>query len=283
MYNIGFRAHDLGQFEKVKDLAAAVNEVRERAPLQLAPMKSFPSLKDGIFSPEFASEVKANLNVSIIGCYINPIHPDEDERRRGIERFKRFLEVQKAYGAAAVGTETGSRDPDCNYHRETSSKASLETFYRSMDELMDKAAQRGAQIAIEPVAANHTICSFKRVEDLIRRYDSGNLKIIMDAANIAPLSGIPEADGSALPVPTDEAVIAYISAFMDIAGDRLTAVHVKNYVLDERGAKAGDKCADEGAINWRVLLPYIASRAPQVSFLIEGPLKDRDKFLSWFK
>lgn len=280
MYNIGFRAHDFGSYQSVEALSETVNSIINNAPLQLAPLKSFPSKGVDVFSEDFASLCSSLLNVRIIGSYFNPVHPDEDERRHGIDVFSRFLSVANAYGAYAVATETGSIDPDCGYHPDTGKEETLFLFYRSLECMMNSAQKYNARVAIEPVSTNHTISTLKRMEDMIRRFDSDNLAIILDVANITPLSGIMERDGVSLPKPSDNALCAFLSDFISIAGPHLAAVHVKNYALDGKGAKISDLKADEGAINWNLACSFINERYPEIPFLIEGSLNDRELFLS---
>lgn len=278
MYNIGFRAHDFGSFRSPLELGKAIDSVKKGAPLQLAPFKSFPSLERKVLTEEFALQAAENLNIRIIGSYFNPVHPNEEKRREGIERFKRFLDLSSYYGAYAVGTETGSLDPECGYHEGTSNPEVLDTFYRTLEELLEHAEKKGGRVAIEPVATNHTISSLERMENMIRRFDTPCLAIILDISNIAPLSGIKEKDGTSRPRPTEEAIISFIDDFTTIAGDRLSAAHVKNYELDSRGMKVCDLPADRGAIDWRIAAAHLESRYPSLPLLIEGPLLNRHEF-----
>ena len=48
----------------------------------------------------------------MLGCYINPVHPDEAARRREVDRFIERLRYAKDIGADMVGTETGRFSPD---------------------------------------------------------------------------------------------------------------------------------------------------------------------------
>ena len=283
MYNFGFRAHDLGVFSSPLELAEKVDSLIKKAPLQLAPSKSFPSVGEDVFSEDFARVCASSLNVSILGSYFNPVHPDPDERRKGLDIFKRYLALANSYGAEAVATETGSIDPDCGYHPGTGEKSTLSTFYTSLDEMLESAAKNNTRVAIEPVSTNHTISTLERMDDMIRRFDSDNLAIILDIANIAPIGGIAESDGAALVHPSPEALRNFLSAFFQIAGKRLVAVHVKNYGLDDRGTKICDLAADDGAVDWTVAASYICESYPDIPLLIEGSLKDSTSFFSLFK
>ena len=81
----------------------------------------------GHYSPAFAGKIgeelgKRGLHVSVLGCYINPVHPDEAARRREVDRFIERLRYAKDIGADMVGTETGRFSPDMAVTALTQSK-----------------------------------------------------------------------------------------------------------------------------------------------------------------
>ena len=118
MLQFGMRAHDccppLPMTECFDTLAA--NGLRR---VQLAFEKSISDcdFSTGRYSPGFAGKIgeelgKRGLHVSVLGCYINPVHPDEAARRREVDRFIERLRYAKDIGVDMVGTETGRFSPD---------------------------------------------------------------------------------------------------------------------------------------------------------------------------
>lgn len=48
--------------------------------------------------------------MAVLGCYINPVNPDEKERQKAVAKFIEHLKYAKVIGADMVGTETGRYD-----------------------------------------------------------------------------------------------------------------------------------------------------------------------------
>ncbi len=116
--NIGVRAHDYGQ-GSVKEIAERIGQYPVNC-VQLALPKSFPFILEqpGQISPGFGNYVRdvfaeQDINIAVLGCYINPIHPDPVERELSLQRFEEHLQFARDFGCAIVGTETGSRHAPC--------------------------------------------------------------------------------------------------------------------------------------------------------------------------
>ena len=273
MMRFGVRAHDLGSFTTPEALAAAVRTFGEHLPVQLAVAKSFPS--SGPLNEEFALRIKEafdarGVSIAVLGCYINPIHPDIAERKRQLKRFEEHLKVAPILGALMVGTETGSIRPDCSYHPDTAEPENLETLYTSLDRLVEYAAKVGSVVAVEAVAKQNTICTIERMARLSERFDTPHLKIIYDPVNLIPWIGIPEADGSYRPKPSLEAQRAFTDHAIDAFGSRVAALHVKDFVLNENGFKTGNLPALEGVFDWPALLADLRTRKISVPALLEN-------------
>jgi sugar phosphate isomerase/epimerase len=216
----------------------------------------------------------------VLGCYFNPVQPSDQLLEQQLRRFEQHLRIQHAIGASCVGTETGSIDPSCAYHPDTQEPWVLDRFYHSLERLLTVAEKEHATVAIEAVAKNHTISTIGRVRNMIERFDSPSLGIIFDLANLTPFTGIPEADGSFRATPSAEAQTAFVTAYLSIVKNRLKAIHVKNYRLGNDGIKIGDLPADEGAIDWKTVIPLIETAAPGTPCILEGPFPHADGFMT---
>ena len=90
MKNIGFRAHDFGTFSSVEDLGKTVSQVRSPSFIQLALGKVIkPSRSWQEWDEEYISGVRDTLasygvSIAVVGCYINPVHPDGEKRKENI-------------------------------------------------------------------------------------------------------------------------------------------------------------------------------------------------------
>ena len=112
---IGVRAHDLGRDSA--DLLAEKVAARGLKCVQLTLHEAIQGMDGaaGRLNPGLAYEIgaafrKRDVQIAVLSCYINPIHPDERERGRQIELFKEHLRFVRDFGCGMVATETGSVD-----------------------------------------------------------------------------------------------------------------------------------------------------------------------------
>ena len=78
--------------------------------IQLAMGKSIAgyNFDHGHYSPGFARMIRKKLDendihVAVLGCYINPVNPDEKERQKAVAKFIEHLKYAKVIGADMVG------------------------------------------------------------------------------------------------------------------------------------------------------------------------------------
>ncbi len=276
MPRIGYRAHDFGSFDSASALGERIESIRPSC-IQLALNKVIPSAKpwqewDEEYISGIASDLRAHgVTVAIIGCYINPINPDKEARKKEIERFGRSLSLASAFGCPYVGTETGTIAPDGGFHIDTSNPGNLAIFRDSLARMLDLAEKHDAYVAIEAVARNHSISTIERMADILSRFQTTRLKTIFDPVNLIPYTGITEADGVSLRVPSEEAEQRFISRVLDLYGERMVAVHCKDYILDpETGTKIGDLPALTGVFRWASFARELRKRNIDVPWLLEN-------------
>lgn len=258
MIKVGYRAHDFGSFETATELGKRVAQVDPEGIIQLALKKVIPSSRpwkdwDEEYISGIRDELKAQgVRVAIVGCYINCIAQDEEVRKKEIARFKKSLSLTKAFGCPYVGTETGTASPSGGgYSIETSSPKNLDLFKDTLSQLLDAAEKYDAYVAVECVARTHTISSRERMARIIESMGTDRLKTIFDPVNLIPYTGIPESDGVALEIPSEEAEAKFVSDVLDLYKGRLVAIHCKDYVLDKAtGFKHGDLPALTGVFRW---------------------------------
>lgn len=272
MKTFGIRAHDLGTFSSPEALATKIATYGS-LPIQLAIAKSFPSLAP--LTEELAETIRRafdaqGIRVAVLGSYINPIHPDKEERELQLRSFETHLSLAPIIGAAMVGTETGSVTPNCSYHPDTADPKNLEILYASLDRLVNHAAKVGSVVAVEAVAKQHTISSIERMAHLAKRFDTPHLQIIYDPVNLVPWIGLPEDDDSYRSTPSVEAQRRFTDAALDSFGSRIAALHVKDFALNADGFKIGDLPVLEGVFHWREFLADLRRRTIDVPALLEN-------------
>ncbi len=276
MNNIGFRAHDFGSFPSVSALAETVASVKTPAFIQLALGKVVKSSKPWQeWDEEYIAGVAKDLSdkgvgIAVVGCYINPVHPDENEREKQLERFEKSLELNRAFGCRVVGTETGSWTPDISYSLDTFTDKVFTVFLKSIERMVKAAEKYDAICAIEAVSYHHTICSVERMARVLETFPSDHLKVIYDPVNLIPINGIREKDGSFPAVASQEAQRDFYTQALDAYGQRICAIHCKDYVLDEKGFKCGDLPALTGVFDWKNFFKELRERKLDVPVLLEN-------------
>lgn len=276
MLDFGFRAHDFGSFDSADELGKTISKVQTPSHIQLALGKVIKNTRPwNSWDEEYISSISSTLlsygiRTSVIGCYINPVNPDPELRKKEIERFKTSLRLSKAFGTNIVGTETGSFTPDNSYSVKTSSEQVLSIFYKSLDEMLNCAIKEDAICAIEPVNKQHTICSIERAMAMIEKFDDPHLKIILDPINLLPWTGLIEEDGSVLERPSEKAMKEYTNSCLSLLSKHIVAIHIKDFILDKNGYKIGTIPAPKGVFNWSILLNKLRELKLEVPILLEN-------------
>lgn len=255
MISFGFRGHDFPDNE----ISALVRRCRdlEVTHLQLALRKSFPDLiQDGVFSPGLARHLKTELErggvaVSVLGCYINPIHPDEQTRQTEVSRFCEMLRFAKYMGADMVGTETGNLGKTPEDNRTASV---YQTFMQSMRQIVSCAEKLGVMVGVEGVA-HHTIHCPKKMRQFLDEIDSPNVSVIFDAVNL-----IDTANAARQEEMMDEAFALF--------GERISVIHLKDYTVRNGIKQAAE--VGEGDLNFEHLFALCKKNKPYIHAVAEG-------------
>jgi sugar phosphate isomerase/epimerase len=261
MLSLGLRAHDYGRLppEQLADTLAAF----QPDSIQLALSKAFsgPYLP-GSLSPGYARRIrnvfeKRDISIAVLGCYINPVHPDPAVREGMLRGFEEHLRYARDFGCALVGTETGSCKADCSYPPDTARPETFDLLCGSVERLIRTAEKCGSIVAVEAVADQHTVSSIELLDRLLRRLASPALKVIYDPVNLIPAAGLPE---------TQE---TFFTRAFDCFGEHIAAVHVKDFRIRE-GGKTGDLPAGTGDLDYPALLKILLERKPGVDILLEN-------------
>lgn len=258
--NIGVRAHDYGE-GLPEEIAERIGRYAVKC-IQLSPAKSFPFIKEvpGQLTPGFANHVRdafaiRQINIAVLGCYINPIHPDPEIRELSLQRFEEHLTFARDFGCSIVGTETGSRNADCSYHLDNHSEEAFEELVVSVRRLADVAERQGVFVGIEGVAHHHTVNTYERMEQLLARVNSPNVKVIYDPVNFFPLDQCEQQQEL-----MDDAFARF--------GEHIVAIHCKDFV-NNNGVKDGDLPSGSGEMDHAHLFRLIEQNKPFVHVILE--------------
>jgi len=255
---LGVRMHDFGK-RSIEEHARAISAKGFKA-VQLAPPKAIAGLEGGVgrLNPGLANYLGDTLNkygirVAVLGCYINPVHPDKEERRRQLALFKEYLHYARDFGCSVVGTETGSLNADFSFHPDNHGEAAFELLVNSVRELAEEAEKSGATMAVEGVA-KYVMNSPERIRRLIDRIDSNHLQVIFDPVNLLTADNFNDQD-------------RIIKKSFELFGDRIVALHAKDFIVDAgeiRSVQAG-----KGSLNYELIFGLLKQYKPMSYVLME--------------
>jgi L-ribulose-5-phosphate 3-epimerase len=255
--NLGIRAHDIEN----RPLEELVNEIacKGLTCVQLALSKSFDiKAEPGVLSPGLAHYIgsafsKQNIQIAVLGCYFNMIHPDQGERRKGLDCFKEHIRYARDFGCSIVATETGNVNPEIIYTKENFKEEPFLEVVESVRELVREAEKFGVIVGIE-AGVNHPIYSPKVMKRLLDSVDSNNLQVIFDPVNL-------------LTIDTYKHQVEIFQEAFDLFGDRIIALHAKDFVLEDEQLKT--VAVGQGLLNYDAVLKLIKDKKPYINILME--------------
>ncbi|HZK26891.1 MAG TPA: sugar phosphate isomerase/epimerase family protein [Thermoclostridium sp.] len=260
---IGIRAHDVGKMP-VKVLAKEIAKKGFRC-IHFAPQKAITDFDTslGKLNPGMAKEIrealyKEDVLISVLGCYINPVHPDEKLRRDSLEHFKEFIRFARDFGCNIVATETGSLNYDWSYTPENSSPKAFEMIVESVAELVREAEKFGVIVCIEGVTS-HTVSTPQIMKRVLDRIDSNNLQVLFDPVNLLAADKV-------------DSQKEMINEAFDLFGDRICIIHAKDFIVQD-GVKKSVPIG-EGLLDYPFFIKKVKECKLGIEILIEDSKPD---------
>ena len=262
MLQFGMRAHD---FSGAKPAAAFVKDISEAGirHVQLAFEKSFSDIdfRTGNYSAGLGNYIaqlmnQNQLHCAVLGCYINPVVPDEALRQKEVARFVERLRYAKHMGADMVGTETGRYSIDFAPTPATDSSECYKTLLKSFSEICTCAQSLGVVVGVEGVF-DHTLSTPQKMKQFLDDLACPNIEVILDFANLIS------------PDHTDvETQQKIAEQAFELYGDRISVLHLKDCVVDDAGVQ---KCVQpgQGLIRPQTVLKLVKQSKPYIIGLIE--------------
>ena len=254
MLDLGFRTHDFGRkFRDADEIGSLASSFRKNACLHFAPYKAFDDAPRPL-TQQWAAETKSALSahgvrVAILGCYINPVHPDPDVLEKELAKFENGIDVANALGAGLVATETGSLDARNIRCEDTWTDKNWSRFLKIIERLLTRAVKNDVVMAIEAVADKNTVDTPDRMFRVMETFKSPNLRCLFDAVNIMPIKGV------------DDFASWYDEALSMLA-PYISAMHLKDYVWADfmpnypyatPPVKKGNIAIGEGLFPWKTV------------------------------
>lgn len=265
MFQIGIRLHDvnakLGAEEQTLEARADKAKAEGFSCLHLALSKvikgmSFDdcALTEGLALYVRRTLATRELDVAVLGCYLNLAHPDPEKLWEIQSRYYGHLRTAVLMGAGVVGTETGAPNPEYRMDEQTHTAQALDTFIRGLAPVVERAEHWGVSIAIEPVW-KHIVYDTDRALQVLRAIASPNLRIILDPVNLLYAGNAGERD-------------RIIGEAIDKLGEYVAVVHLKDFIPDGTELKAVP--AGMGKMNHTRILRFIKERKPYIHATLEN-------------
>lgn len=250
---IGLRAHDYGR-RTPGDIISTISQDGFEG-IQLA----FPKAIIGINSHEELTEelaqevrdlcIKYNMEISVLGCYIEPSLLDEKERNIHIQRFLRTMDFMKTLDAKCIGTETTNFQ-----YPESQREDVFNILVDSVRKMVEKAEEINVDVAIEPVV-RHTLNTPELTARLLKEVPSERLKIIFDPVNLLNAENIKDQDN-------------LWDRCFDAFGDKICAVHIKGAKLNDQGEFVSTGLRDS-QVNYAKVINWLKENKPELTLLRE--------------
>lgn len=259
MFNLAVRGHDLTKVCDPQDLACQIAEKGIKN-VQFALNASFPELSAAaqinpgmgtFFKNEFGQQ---NVQVALLSCYSNLIHPDPHEREKILQKFERYLFHARYFGASMVASETGSVIPTLGYSEENFTDEVFDELVTVVQRLVKSGERYQTMVGIE-AGLNHPLFSNDRIQELIASVPSDFLGIVYDPTNLIT----PE---------TASKQVEIVAEAFEKFGERIVCLHLKDYVIEED--RIVSVPLGEGIIPYQAILQIVDQYKPYCYVVLEG-------------
>lgn len=241
----GIRGHDL-KIWGIKEAAEKCKSIGLEY-LQLVFEKTIPDFERGKFTEAYAEQIKKELGdikIAVLGSYINPSDPDEDNLKAGLEAFKEKIRYASVLKPIVVGTETGTY-----IEGKTHTEEAYQYLLKNIKELVKEAEKYDVTVGIEGVHY-FVINSPEMMKRLIDDVASENIKVIFDPCNLLNEENYLKQD-------------EIINSMFDLLGDKIVAVHVKDFTI-ENGHFVGGVVPGKGLLNYELILNRLTPDVPMI-------------------
>lgn len=260
---LGVRGHDIVH-HNFEELVEKTNEKNLKSiHLALKKIETGFQITDGSMTPGMAKYFKSifnkfNIDVSILGCYINLANPDDDELNELLKKFEEHIRFARDLGCSIVATETGALNREYVYTPQNNSEEAFQRTLNSVKVIVEEAEKFGVIVAIEGVS-KHVINTPERMKRVLDNINSNNLQVIFDPVNLINEENYKNQDD-------------LIKRSFELFGDRIVAIHVKDFLYEDGEIKLAS--IGKGSLNYKLLLSLIKERKPYIDIIMENTTEE---------
>jgi sugar phosphate isomerase/epimerase len=179
-----------------------------------------PSMPDSIpedLAKKIGEEFRARgLTIAALSGTYNMIHPDIKERELGLKRLEILASVCNDLGTSVITMCTGSRNANnmWKHHPDNNSKEAWRDLVEHLERALELAQRYNIALGVEP-EINNVINSAAKARTLLDTFQSKNLGIVLDAANLYQEGDLPDTKG-------------ILQEAFDVLGHDLILAHAKD-------------------------------------------------------
>ncbi|HHY21618.1 MAG TPA: sugar phosphate isomerase/epimerase [Bacilli bacterium] len=258
MFNLAVRGHDMSNVKTPAELAQRTRKHGVKN-LQLALNQSFPQLSSSAtmnpglgtyFKQEMARE---EVQIALLSCYSNLVHPDAREREKILQKFENYLFHARFFQASMVASETGSIIPEMGYSEDNFSDEIFIDLISVIRRLVLSGEKVGTLVGIEG-GRNHPLYSNERIQQLLQAIDSEFLGIIYDPTNL-------------ITSETYTDVVTLVKQAFETFGNKIVCLHLKDFIIEKD--KIIPVSLGEGVIPYKEILQIVHSFRPFCYIVLE--------------
>lgn len=256
---LGVRCHDVIH-SNLEELSEKVGEKNLKGvQLALKKIKTGFDMNKAHITPGMAKTFKEafeknNASISVLGCYINLAHPDDNELNKLLAYFKEHIRFARDFGCSIVGTETGALNKEYIYGPENNTEEAFQRTLSSVKTLVEEAEKFGVIVAIEAVT-KHVINTPERMKRILDSIKSNNLQVILDPVNLLDENNYMNQD-------------EIIKKAFELFGDRVVIIHAKDFIIEDNQAKVVP--VGKGLLNYPLVISLIKEKNPYIEVLFEN-------------
>lgn len=260
---LGIRLHDIRKAPLEERLQIAREQGFCCGHLALSKVISEYSTADSALTPGFACYLKrifaeAQLDIAVLGCYLNLANPNEDSLKKIWGRYMAHIRFASLLGAGVVGTETGAVNEAYKYEERNHSDEALQIFIKNVRPVVEYAEKMGVIFAIEPVF-KHIVCNPKRARQVLDEINSPNLQIIFDPVNLLDISNYQNRT-------------QIIHEAIDLLGQDIAMIHIKDFKIED--GKMVSVAAGTGEMDYSEIIRFIKNQKPYIHVTLENTTPD---------
>ncbi|MBQ7776989.1 MAG: sugar phosphate isomerase/epimerase [Lachnospiraceae bacterium] len=197
---------------------------------------------------------KNNVDIAVLGCYLNLTNPNEEQLKKTVHRYMAHIRFASWLGCGVVGTETGCPNETYTHVPECHNEESLQLFINNLRPIVKYAETMGVVFAIEPVW-KHIVCNPKRARRVLDEINSPNLQIILDPVNLLDICNYQDQ-------------VAIVDEAIELLGPDVAMVHLKDFVIEDGKMKSVG--AGLGQMDYTSIIKFMKERKPYIHATLEN-------------